>query len=102
MALFHSRTVRLLQDAHVGPDLVNKSGSIRCEVPDEQMGMIIGAIILPDSWMDRLLAKIQLADEIKRVNRERRKVETRLKKLGQVYLDDDNMDHEDCNSERRS
>ncbi|MCH9011266.1 MAG: recombinase family protein [Chloroflexi bacterium] len=81
---------------------VNKSGSIRCEVPDEQMGMIIGAIILPDSWMDRLLAKIQLADEVKRVNRERKKVETRLKKLGQVYLDDDNMDHEDYNSERRS
>ena len=74
---------------------VNKSGSIRCEVPDEQMGMIIGAIILPDSWMDRLLARIQLADEVKRVNREHKKVETRLKKLGQVYLDDDNMVLED-------
>ena len=80
---------------------MNKSGSIRCEVPDEQMGMIIGAIILPDSWMDRLLARIQLADEVKRVNRERKKVETRLKKLGQVYLDDDNMDLEDYKTRKR-
>ncbi|MCH8062444.1 MAG: recombinase family protein, partial [Chloroflexi bacterium] len=58
---------------------VNKSGSIRCEVPDEQMGMIMGAIILPDSWMDRLLARIQLADEVKLVNRERKKIESHLK-----------------------
>ncbi|MCI0869695.1 MAG: recombinase family protein [Chloroflexi bacterium] len=74
---------------------VNKSGSIRCDVPDEQMGQIMNAVVLPDSWMDRLLTKIQLADEVKRVNRERKRVETRLKKLGQVYVDDDNMDYED-------
>ena len=74
---------------------VNSNGSIRCEIPDEQMGQIINTIALPDSWMDRLLTKIQLADEVKRVNRERKRVETRLKKLGQVYVDDDNMDYED-------
>ena len=51
--------------------------------------------------MDRLLAKIQMADEVKRVNRERKKVETRLKKLGQVYLDDDNMDHDDYKSRKK-
>ncbi len=67
---------------------VNRSGSIRCEAADDQMGKIMGAIVLPDSWMDRLLAKIQLADEVKRINRERKKVETRLKRLGQIYLDD--------------
>ena len=66
---------------------VNSSGSITCEVPDQQVGMIMGAIILPESWMDRLLAKIQLADEVKRVNKERKKVEQQLIRLGQVYID---------------
>ena len=80
---------------------VNKSGSIRCEAADKQMGKIMGAIVLPDSWMDRLLAKIQLADEVKRVNRERKKVEIRLKKLGLVYIDDDNMDFEDYRSRKK-
>ena len=74
---------------------VNKSGSIRCEVPDVQIGRIMGAIIFPDSYMDRLLAKIQLADEVKRVNKERQKVERKLKKLGQVYLDNDLMEYEE-------
>ncbi len=37
--------------------------------------------------MDRLLARIQLADEVKRVDRERKETEQRLKRLGQVYLD---------------
>ena len=61
---------------------VNSSGSISCEVPDEQVGKIMGAIILPESWMDRLLVKIQLADEVKRVNKERKKVEQQLIRLG--------------------
>lgn len=53
--------------------------------------------------MDRLLAKLQLADEVKRANRERKNVETetRLKKLGQVYLDDDNMDFEDYKGRKK-
>ena len=80
---------------------VNISGSIRCEVPDEQIGLIMGAIILPDSYMDRLLAKIHLADEVKRVNRERQKVERKLKKLGQVYLDNDLMEYEEFQRQRR-
>ena len=54
---------------------------------DEQMGRIIGAIVLPDAWMERLLAKIHLADEVKRVEQERGHVDQRLK-LGQVYMDD--------------
>ncbi len=70
-------------------------------VRDDQTGKIMGALILPDSWMDRLLARIQLADEVKRINRERKKVETRLKKLGQVYLDDDNMDLEDYKGRKK-
>ena len=47
----------------------------------------MGAIVLPDAWLDRVLAKIHLVDEVKRVEQERKETEQRLKRLGQVYLD---------------
>ena len=37
--------------------------------------------------MDRVLAQVHLADEVKRVQEERLKVEQRLRRLGDVYLD---------------
>jgi len=61
--------------------------SIPCDLTDDQMGRIVSAIVLPDAWMDRVLAQIQLADEVKRVAQERKETEQRLKALGQVYLD---------------
>ncbi len=57
------------------------------QLPDGQMGRIVQAIILPDAWMDRVLARIHLADEIKRIEEERRRVEQRLKRLGKAYVD---------------
>ena len=39
--------------------------SIRCEVPDEQIGRIVGAVMLPEAWLDRVLAQVHLADEVK-------------------------------------
>jgi site-specific DNA recombinase len=66
---------------------VGRSGSMPCDIPDEQMGRIISAIALPDSWQDRLLARLHLEDEVKRVERERKEAEQRLRRLGQVYLD---------------
>ena len=50
--------------------------------------MIMESILLPDSWMDRLLARIQLKDEVDRVDKERKKLENRLKRLGDVYVDE--------------
>ena len=66
---------------------VGRSGSMFCEVPDEQMGVIISAIVLPDSWVDRVLAQVHLADEVERVSEERKKAEQRLRRLAQVYVD---------------
>ncbi len=66
---------------------VGRSGSMPCHVPDDQIGQIIGAIVLPEAWMDRVLARIHLADDVKRVRQERVKVQHRLKRLGEVYLD---------------
>ena len=66
---------------------VGGSGSMFCEIPDEQMGKIISAIVLPDAWIDRVLAQVHLADEVERVSRERKKAEQRLRRLVQVYVD---------------
>ncbi|HZA25469.1 MAG TPA: recombinase family protein, partial [Dehalococcoidia bacterium] len=66
---------------------VGRSGSMPCDIPDNQMGRIITAISLPDSWQDRLLARLHLEDEAKRVEKERKETEQRLRRLGQVYLD---------------
>ena len=51
------------------------------------MGEIIAAIVLPDAWVDRVLAQVQLADEVKRVREEQKKVQQRLHRLVQVYVD---------------
>ena len=45
---------------------------------------------------------MQLVDEVERVNREREKVEKKLRKLGQVYLSDDLMEYEDYKRQKRS
>ena len=73
---------------------------MRCHIPDDQMGQIIGAITLPESWRDRVLARIQLADDVARVDRERKKLEQRLKRLGQVYLDE-LMDYEEYRRQKQ-
>ena len=66
---------------------VDKSRSLPCHVPDEQMGRIVEAIALPDSWQERLLTQIQLADDVAQVEKERKEVEQRMKRLGKAYVD---------------
>lgn len=50
------------------------------------MGRIIDSILLPKTWMKLVLTQIQLADEVKRSQRERKQVEERLRRLREVYL----------------
>jgi len=50
---------------------------------------------------DRVLAKIHLEEEVKRVGRDRKKVEKQLLKLGQVYLDDDLMEYDEYQRRKR-
>ncbi|HIM37555.1 MAG TPA: recombinase family protein, partial [Dehalococcoidia bacterium] len=80
---------------------VGKSRSMACLVPDEQMGRIIGAIVLPDAWMDRVLSKIHVAGEAERLHQERVQVEQRLKRLGKAYVDG-LYSEEDYRREKRS
>ena len=58
------------------------------------MGRIVAAIKLPDAWMDRVLARIHLANEVERVKHQRTQAEQRLRWLGKafvagLYSDDD-------------
>ena len=66
---------------------VGRSGSMPCDVPDKQMGSIISAMVLPKSWMDRVLAQVQLADDVKRVGEERKRAKQQLRRLGRAYVD---------------
>ena len=80
---------------------VDRSRSLPCHVPDDQIGQIVGAIVLPDAWMDRVLAKIHLADEVNRIGQERLQAEQRLKRLGRAYVDGLYSD-DDYKREKRS
>ena len=53
---------------------VDRSGSISCDIPDEQVGRILSAIVLPEAWLDRVLTQVHLADEVKWVEREKAQV----------------------------
>ena len=55
--------------------------------PDNQIGCIVQAIVLPEAWMDRVLARIHLADDVERVRHERVQTEQRLRRLGTAYVD---------------
>ncbi len=63
-------------------------GSIPCDVADGQVGEIITSLVLPNDWLDQALARLSLKDEVERVKERRQHVEERLRRLGQIYLDE--------------
>ena len=63
------------------------SGSMPYHDPDDQVGTIISALVLPDAWVDRVLAQVRLVDEVKRVGEERKKTQQQLRRLAQAYVD---------------
>jgi site-specific DNA recombinase len=63
--------------------------SIRCEIPDAQVEELVASLTLPDSWLDRVLAQIHLADESERVGRERAKLQRKTERLKTLYLEDE-------------
>ena len=66
---------------------VGRSGSMPCHVPDDQIGKIVSAIVLPEAWMDRVLARVHIGDEVERISREKMETHQRLKRLGRAYVD---------------
>ena len=82
-----NRYYREQRGSRGGGYCVGRSGSMSCHVPDEQMGRIVGAIVLPKAWMERVLAQVHLEDEVERVKQERTQAEQRLRRLGRAYVD---------------
>jgi site-specific DNA recombinase len=62
-------------------------GSIKCDVPDEQIGRIISAIELGPAWQQQILAIISVKDEVDRIKEERLKVQEKIRRLGKTYND---------------
>ncbi len=62
-------------------------GSITCEAADEQIGKLVEAIELPDLWLEEVLARINLKDEVVRVRKERVQVQEKLRRLGKAFVD---------------
>lgn len=61
--------------------------AIRCEVVDEQVEAMVTSLVLPEAWLDRVLAQIHVADEAKRITKERVRTERELKRVGEAYSD---------------
>ena len=62
-------------------------GSISCRIPDDQIGRVISAIELCPDWLDQVLERIALKDEVTRIQDERVRVTDRLRRLGRAYVD---------------
>jgi site-specific DNA recombinase len=63
------------------------SGSIPCEAADEQVGIIVQALELRESWMEEVMARIALKDQVEEVKRKRRLAFEKLQRLGKAYVD---------------
>ena len=66
---------------------VNAGGAVRCEVVDEQVGRLIESLVLPEDWLDAVLERISLRDEVARVQTEREQVQEKLRRLGKAFVD---------------
>ena len=66
---------------------VNAGGAVRCEVVDEQVGRIIESLVLQADWLNAVLERISLRDEVARVQAEREQVQEKLRRLGKAFVD---------------
>ena len=61
-------------------------GSVPCDLADEQVGRVIEAITLQTDWIDRVMALINVQDEVETVKKRRRQLEEKLRRLGKAYV----------------
>ncbi len=66
---------------------------------DEPVGTFIQALILPEDWLEAVLERISLRDEVARVRAEREQLHTKLRKLGTAYADH-LIDEGDCQRQK--
>ena len=82
-----SRYYREHRGSRGAGECVNAGGSVRCDVVDEQVGRVIESLVLPEDWLDAVLERIRLRDEVARVRTEREQVQERLRRLGKAFVD---------------
>ena len=68
-------------------ECVNAGGAVRCEVVDGQVGALIESLVLPEDWLDAVLERISLRDEVARVRAEREQAHGKLRRLGKAFVD---------------
>jgi hypothetical protein len=61
--------------------------AIRCDVVDKQVEAMVTSLVLPEAWLDRVLAQIHVAEEASRIEMERTKTERELRRVGEAYAD---------------
>ncbi len=62
------------------------SGSISCEVADEQVSRLVTAIKLGPRWMEEVMSIVALKDQVEDVKRQRKLVREKLQRLGKAYV----------------
>ena len=63
------------------------SGAIPCQIIDDQIRQLIGAIELGPRWLEEVLAIISLKDEVNRVKDQRLTVIEKQRRMGKAYVD---------------
>jgi hypothetical protein len=64
-----------------------QGSSITCSVIDDQISKLVEAIELGPRWLEEVLYKISLKDEVVRVKNERQSVLEKLRRMGKAYVD---------------
>ena len=61
--------------------------SIRCNVIDDQVDIIIRSLTLEPTWRERIIEKISTVSERESILKQRKQTEERLRRLGRSYID---------------
>ncbi len=62
-------------------------GSIFCDIADEQVSTLVGAIELEPRWMEEVMAIIAVKDKVEETANRRKQVGGKLQRLGKAYVD---------------
>jgi site-specific DNA recombinase len=62
-------------------------GYIACDVADEQVGKLVGAIELGSRWLEEILTIISMKDEVDRVKKARVATQEKLRRMAKAYID---------------
>jgi site-specific DNA recombinase len=64
-----------------------KAQSVRAEVVDEQVAKVVCGFELPDAWKEYVLEELNATQEHQDLEAERKRLESRLKRLARAYID---------------